>query len=143
MKKNLLPLITVFVFFLFSCSKDEGPNQVGSWEGIQYQTITTDGTQTGETSLPIELTLTESGSGNLTGLILGSASTIHWVVDETANKIYIIKDLTLSNGDEVTSTDKFDIIVNTADEQKWEQRNTYTNPAGEEIEVFTRWSLLK
>jgi len=143
MKNTIQTLLIISTLFFFSCSKDDVQNQVGTWEGIQYQTIKTDGIQTGETSLSIELTLMESGSGTLTGLILGSGNTIHWVVDETENKIYIITDLTLSNGNDVTSTDKFDIIVNTADEQKWEQTDNYTNPAGEELEIFTRWSLVK
>lgn len=142
MKKISQIILTLFILFLCSCSKDDTPNQVGSWDGVQFQTITTDGTQTSESSFNIGLTLMESGSGNLTGL-LALDGRIHWVVDEVENKIYIISDITLSNGNEATTTDKFDLIVDTAEEQTWEQTDSFQNPAGEAIEIFTRWSLLK
>ena len=143
MRHFIQTLLIISSLFLFSCAKDDVPHQIGTWEGMQYQTIKTDGIQSGESSLNIELTLMESGRGMLTGPIPGSDGTIHWVVDNTENTIYIISNLTLSNGNEVSTTDKFDMIINTADEQKWEQTDLYQNPSGEEIEVFTRWSFLK
>ena len=142
MTKIFQIIIALSILSLCSCSKENVPNQIGSWEGVQFQTITTNGTQTSESSLNMGLILEESGSGNLTGLFATDGK-IHWVVDDVENKIYIISDITLSNGTEATTTDKFDLIVDTADEQRWEQTKTFQNPAGEIVEAFTRWSLLK
>lgn len=141
MKKNFQVLLIALLLLTLGCSKEEVPSHIGTWEGVQYQTIKTDGVLTSETTLNMELVLMESGSGNLTRQF-GFDGKIHWVVDEIEDVIFIITEIDL-NGSNISVTDKFEMIVNTDSEQKWEQTKLYQLPTGEENETFIRWSLLK
>ena len=142
MKKTLSILLMTFILTTFSCSKNETLNQVGTWEGINYQVIKTDGIQTSDSSTPLTLTLNSNGSGNVEQSV-GFSGKVHWVVDDLENKIYILSDYVLPDGTIATSTLKFDMVVNTDSEQTWERTVNFVLSTGEQNENFTRWSLLK
>lgn len=142
MKKNTLLLL--FIFLIISCSKeDDKPNILGKWSAQEIRITHTNQVFTSEFTSTFEIDFKEDGQG-LSNQASSSFKEIHWVVDELENKAFIIQSFTLQNGEEVYSTQKFDIEENTASEQIWKRKFSYSNSATSDVEEqFITWTLTK
>jgi len=131
------------VLFLLGCSKEDVPNYIGTWDGVDYQTITKNGTLDFETSVQFSLEISTSGDGSYSSIIGNNIDT-HWVVDEIENEIFILREFQSSSGDEIVTTAQFKIKKDTESEQIWESISSFNNPStGDVEERLTRWTLTK
>ncbi|MFK7774720.1 MAG: hypothetical protein AB8F94_21455 [Saprospiraceae bacterium] len=143
MKKSILLLFSFLT--IISCSKEEEETQniLGKWNVEETTIFHTNQVFTSEVTISFEMDFKENGEG-ISDRIISSFEEFHWVVDELENKAFIIRAFIFQNGEEVYSTQKFDIEKNTTSEQIWKRKISYSNSASGDLEErFITWTLTK